>query len=116
MQDNNGDKDAASALVRPLIQSIRDFAKVEDRRQVALLKSQSDDRVFGRRAQLVDETRKYRQLIAGFQHPRSSSLSDFYRKETLKIEEEICDLDGPQVKLASNEACLKYYLVVCMIG
>ena len=44
MQDNDKDKEAASALVRPLIQSIsRDFAKDEDRQQAALLKSQSDN-------------------------------------------------------------------------
>jgi hypothetical protein len=96
MQGNDKDEEAASALVQPLIQSIRDFAKDEDRRQVALLKSQSDNRVFQtRQAQLVDEGRKYQQLIAELDpnNPRSSSLSDFYRKESLKIEEEICDLD-----------------------
>ena len=97
MQDNHDkDEEVASALVQPLIQSIRDFAKDEDRRQVALLKSQSDNRVFQtRQAQLVDEGRKYQQLIAELDpnNPRSSSLSDFYRKESLKIEEEICDLD-----------------------
>jgi len=94
-EDQDEDEEVASALVQPLIQSIRDFAKDEDRRQVALLKSQSDNRVFQRRAQLVDEARKYRRLIAELDSndPRSSSLSDFYRKETLEIEEEICDLD-----------------------
>jgi hypothetical protein len=93
--DDDEDDEDASVLVRPLIQSIREFAKDEDRRQVALLKSQSDNRVFQRRAQLVDEARKYRRLIAELDSndPRSSSLSDFYRKETLKIKEEICDLD-----------------------
>ena len=39
MQDDDKDEEAASALVQPLIQSIRDFAKDEDRQQVALLKS-----------------------------------------------------------------------------
>ena len=96
MQDyHDKDEEVASVLVQPLIQSIRDFAKDEDRQQVVLLKSQSDDRVFQRRAQLVDEAQKYQRLIAELDSndPRSSRLSDFYRKETLKIEEQICDLD-----------------------
>jgi hypothetical protein len=96
MQDNHDkDEEVASALVQPLIQSIREAAKDEDRRQVVLLKSQSDDRAFQRRAQLVDEARKCRRLKAELNSndPRSSSLSDFYRKKTLEIEEEICDLD-----------------------
>jgi hypothetical protein len=38
-RDNDEDEEDAAALVRPLVQSIRDFAKDEDRRQVALLKS-----------------------------------------------------------------------------
>ena len=47
MQDyHDKDEEVASVLVQPLIQSIRDFAKDEDRRQAVLLKSQSDDRVF----------------------------------------------------------------------
>ncbi|KAI2495403.1 hypothetical protein MHU86_19117 [Fragilaria crotonensis] len=95
-QDDDEDEEDAAALVRPLVQSIRDFAKDEDRRQDALLKSQSDKRVFRRRAQLVDEARKYRRLIAELDSndPRSSSLSDFYKKESLKIEEKICNLDS----------------------
>jgi hypothetical protein len=96
MQDNHDkDEEVASALVQPLIQSIRNFTKDDDRRQVVLLKSQSNARVFRRRAQLVDESRKYRRLKAELDSndPRSSSSSDFYRKETLEIEEEICDLD-----------------------
>ncbi len=47
-EDNEEDENIASVLVNPLVQ---------DRRQVALLKSQSDDRLFQRRAQLVDEAR-----------------------------------------------------------
>jgi hypothetical protein len=88
------ENEAASALVRPLVESIREFAKDEDRRQVALMKSQSDNRVFQRRAQLVDEARKYRRLIAELDpsDPRSSHLSDFYAKETREIEEEISAL------------------------
>ena len=95
MQDNDEDEEAASVLVRPLVEAIRDFAKDEDRRQVALLKSQSDDRVFQRRAQLVDEARKYRRLMAELDpnDPRSSNLSDFYAKETLEIEAEISEIE-----------------------
>jgi hypothetical protein len=94
-REESDDEEAVSVLVRPLVQSIKDFAKDEDRRQVALLKSQSDDRVFQRRAQLIDEARKYRRLIAELDpnDPRSSNLSDFYAKETLELEEEISNLD-----------------------
>ena len=94
-EDNEEDKEeVASALVNPLVQSIRDFAKDEDRRQVALLQSQSEHRVFQRRAQLVDEARKYRRLMAELDpnDPRTKRLSDFYLKETLDIEKEISDL------------------------
>jgi hypothetical protein len=95
-EDNEEDEQVASALVSPLVESIRDFAKDEDRQQVALLKSQSDDRVFQRRAQLVDEAWKYRQLIAELDpnDPRSSNLSDFYVNETRAIQEEISGLDS----------------------
>jgi hypothetical protein len=85
-EDNEEDEEeVASALVNPLVQSIRDFAKDEDRRQVALLQSQSKHRVFQRRAQLVDEARKYRRLMAELDpnDPRTKRLSDFYLKETL---------------------------------
>jgi hypothetical protein len=95
------DDEDASLLVRPPPDTINQgFAKEEDRRQVALLKSQADNRVFHRRAQFVYEARKYRWLIAELDSndPRSSSLSDFYRKETLKIKEEICDLYRSQIK------------------
>jgi hypothetical protein len=86
--DNEEDEEVASLLIKPLVQSIRDFANDEDRQLVALLKSQSDDRVFQRRAQLVDEARKHRQLMAELDpnDPRSLRLSDFYMKETLDIE------------------------------
>jgi hypothetical protein len=91
-EDN--EEEVASALVNPLVQSIRDFAKDEDRRQVALLQSQSEHRVFQRRAQLVDEARKYRRLMAELDpnDPRTKRLSDFYLKETLDIEKEISNL------------------------
>lgn len=94
-EDNEEDEEVASALVNPLVQSIRDFGKDEDRRQVALLQSQSEHRVFQRRAQLVDEARKYRRLMAELDSndPRSTRLSDFYLKETLDIEKEISDLE-----------------------
>ena len=94
------DEEDASALVRPLIQSIRDFAKDEDGRQVALLESYSDDRVFRRQAHLVDEARKYRRLIAELDSndPRSSSLSDFYKNESLEIEEELRGLDSSKIR------------------
>ena len=98
-EDNEEDEEeVASALVNPLVQSIRDFAKDEDRRQVALLQSQSEHRVFQRRAQLVDEARKYRRLMAELDpnDPRTKRLSDFYLKETLDIEKEISDSVGEE--------------------
>jgi hypothetical protein len=98
-EDNEDDEEeVASALENPLEQSIRDFAKDEDRRQVALLQSQSERRVFQRRAQLVDEARKYRRLMAELDpnDPRTKRLSDFYLKETLDIEKEISDLVGEE--------------------
>ena len=62
--EDNEDAAAYDTLVRPLVESIEGFARDEARRQVALLRSQADDRVFQRRAQLVDEARKYRRLLA----------------------------------------------------
>jgi hypothetical protein len=56
------------------------------------------DHVFQRQAQLVDEARKYRQLLAEVDpnDPRCSNLSNFYRAEILDIEKEISEMESSE--------------------
>ena len=90
---------AYDTLVRPLVESIEGFARDEARRQVALLRSQADDRVFRRQARLVDEARKYQHLLAEVDpnDPRCSSLSNFPMTEMLDIEKEISEMESSEM-------------------
>ena len=95
---DNEDAAAYNTLVRPLVESSEGFARDEARHQVALLRYQVDDRVFQRRAQLVNEARKYRRLLAevDLNDPRCSNLSNPYMTEMLDIEKEISEMESSE--------------------
>ena len=78
------------------LNSLNEGLEFEERRRVSERRSQSSDRQFQRRAELLDLARKYRRLNAELDpnaDQKSKRLSDFYVSECSEIEKEIFLLD-----------------------
>jgi hypothetical protein len=100
--------------VLPLVQSIKDLAEcqrqlvfdrgeerrheqeLDQQREIARTREQSQERIFRRRAELSDQARKYRRLNAELDltDGKSARLSEFYTNEVRLINDEIQDLES----------------------